>query len=305
VDRDLQDLAGRFLDFVYRATKLPMIVCDERGKIVQAVDRARVGQEHGGAKRILAGEADEVFVTAEEAARDPRMKPGCSTVIVLDGQRAGTFGLTGPLEVSQPLTRIASAVLASWIKERRQQAALRAAADQVLAGVKAVSARAESVTVEAAQVTSVMANASEDAVAKVQHTGEVLRSVQEIAQKSRILSINGSVEAARAGEQGRGFAVVAREMLGLAEDARGAAGEIQTTLADVQRAMAQLGTALSRSSALTKGQSAALAEMRAVVEALQHAVSQLATASDDPDSAGPPARRRTAVGPARVDGPRP
>ena len=29
VDRDLQDLAGRFLDFVHRATKLPMIVCDE------------------------------------------------------------------------------------------------------------------------------------------------------------------------------------------------------------------------------------------------------------------------------------
>ena len=67
VDRDLQDLAGRFLDFMHRATKLPMIV------------------------------------------------------------RAGTFGLTGSLDVSQPVTRIASAVLGSWIKERRQQAKLHAA----------------------------------------------------------------------------------------------------------------------------------------------------------------------------------
>jgi methyl-accepting chemotaxis protein len=293
VDRDLQDLAGRFLDFVHRATKLPMIVCDERGRIVRAVDRSRVGQEHGGAVRILSGEADEVFVTAEQAAHDPRMKPGCSSVILVDGQRAGTVGLTGALEVSQPVTRIASAVLASWIKERRQQARLRAAAGQVLAGVEAVSARAEAASVEAAQVSALMASASSDAAAKVEHTDAIVRTVHEIAQKSRILSINGSVEAARAGEQGRGFAVVAREMLELAEHARGAAAQVQATLAEVQRAIGVLHGAIERSSALADGQSAALAEVRGVVESLQHAVAELAQGGEG--AAGREAGRRLAA----------
>jgi methyl-accepting chemotaxis protein len=99
--------------------------------------------------------------------------------------------------------------------------------------------------------------------------------VQEIAQKSRILSINGSVEAARAGEQGRGFAVVAREMLELAEHARVAATEIQGTLGEVQRAIARMQGAIERSSALANDQGAALAEVRQVMTSLQQAVVSL------------------------------
>jgi len=252
-----------------------MIVCDERATIVRAVDRSRIGVEHGGAKRILAGEVDEIVVTDAEAAADPRMKPGCSSPIVVDGKRVGTFGLTGTVDVSRPVTRIASAVLASWIKERRQQLALGAAADQVVMAVKSVSARAEAAAAEATQVTALMESASKDASSKVERTDAVVRTVQEIAQKSRILSINGSVEAARAGEQGRGFAVVAREMLDLAEDARRAATEIQGTLGEVQRAIAQLQGAIERSSALASDQGAALAEVRQVMTSLQQAVVSL------------------------------
>lgn len=275
---DLQALARRFLDFVYRETRLPMIVCDERGLIVQAVDRKRVGTPHAFAQRILGGEADELFVTAEDAARDPRMKEGCNCAITVDGERVGTFGLAGPIELARPLTRIASAVIASWIKEHRQQAALRRAADTVLAGVRDVSGRAEGAAVQSAEVVELMGVASREAAHKAERTDAVVKSVQEIAQKSRILSINGSVEAARAGETGRGFAVVAREMLALAEDARGAANEIQSTLQQVRRAIGQLQDAIGRSATLTEEQTAALVEVRAVAEGLQRAVSEAARA---------------------------
>jgi uncharacterized protein YukE len=276
VDKDLEKLAGRFLHFVHRATGLPMIVCDDRGKIVQAVDRSRLGQTHAGAQRILRGEVEEIFVTAQEAAKDPRMKPGCSVPIAIDGKRVGTFGLTGPLEVAQPLVRVASAVLESWVHEQRQQSALKVAAGEVVKGVKDVSARTRSAAAEATGVVELMSGASREAAEKVQRTDAIVKSVHEIAQKSRILSINGSVEAARAGEQGRGFAVVAREMLDLAESARGAAGEIQSTLGEVQRAIARLQGAIDRSAGLTRDQAGALAEVGGVVEALQQAVMKLA-----------------------------
>jgi signal transduction histidine kinase len=135
MEPDLRELAREFLAFVHDVTKQPMIVCDEQGTIIEAVDPERIGSTHAGAQRILRGEVDEVVVTAEEAARDPRMKPGVSVPIVVDGRRVGTFGLTGPREVAQPVIRMAAVVLASWIKERRAQAERLAIVGQLAAGV--------------------------------------------------------------------------------------------------------------------------------------------------------------------------
>lgn len=280
MDQDLKKLAGRFLEFVHRATGLPMIVCDETGTIVHSVVRQRVGSKHAFAERIMRGEADELFVTAEDVARDPRMKEGCNVAILAKGERLGTFGIAGPVEVTRPLCRIASAVLVSWLGEQRRQAALQSAASQVLEGVRRVSTRAAEVAAEASQVSELMARASSEASSKTARTGEIIRTVQEVAQKSRILSINGSVEASRAGDQGRAFGVVAREMLGLAEDARAAANHIQTTLGEVRQTIGQLGGAIGRSAALGKTQTEALGEIQSVVNALQHAVSELARGAE-------------------------
>src|SRR5512146_2006578 len=60
VDQDVKKLSGRFLEFVHRATGLPMIVCDETGTIVHSVVRQRIGSKHAFAERIMKGEADEL-----------------------------------------------------------------------------------------------------------------------------------------------------------------------------------------------------------------------------------------------------
>jgi hypothetical protein len=276
MDTRHRQLAARFLAFVEDATGLPMIVCDETGTIIECRTASRVGSVHASARRIVERQADELFVTATEAAKDPRMKEGCNVAIDADGRRLGTFGIAGPLELARPLARVAAAVFASWLKDQRQQEALTQAADSVFEGVKRVSARTEEVTQEADQVAGVMTQASRDAAEKVEHSGKITRTVQEIAKKSRILSLNGSMEASRAGANGRAFAVVAREMLELSESARTAAAQIEGTLGEVQSAIAVLSGAIARSASLATTQAAALAEVKAVVDELQAAVLQLA-----------------------------
>jgi methyl-accepting chemotaxis protein len=49
-----------------------------------------------------------------------------------------------------------------------------------------------------------------------EHIDEILRSIQDIAERTNMLSLNASIEAAHAGDAGKGFAIVAQEIRDLA-----------------------------------------------------------------------------------------
>lgn len=69
-----------------------------------------------------------------------------------------------------------------------------------------------------------------------QHIGDIIYVVNDLADQSNILAVNASIEASKAGEEGKGFTVVAREIRNLADQSKQSVAQIQSILADIQKA---------------------------------------------------------------------
>lgn len=72
--------------------------------------------------------------------------------------------------------------------------------------------------------------ASGDLAESTRRINRVVQVIEEIAEKTNLLSLNAAIEAARSGEAGKGFAVVADEVSKLADRTRQAIREISDTV---------------------------------------------------------------------------
>jgi methyl-accepting chemotaxis protein len=116
--------------------------------------------------------------------------------------------------------------------------------------------------------------------------GEIVDTVNDLAEQSNLLAVNASIEAAKAGEQGRGFAVVASEVRNLAGQSKRATKQIAALLDEIRTASESTVMATEEASKRTEdGQGAIhsvkklVAELATVLEASSERARQIAGAT--------------------------
>ena len=244
------EMTERFVNYIHAETGFNAIVCDDQGIIKKAYVKRRIGQAHAGARQILSTSIDEIAISEEDERRNPLTKEGLNYAVVIDGEKVATFGLAGKLAVVTPIARLASMVMAGWVKQMRQHDLLQATANKIFGDISALTDRIEDAAKKFENVSQALALAANDAVNSVTTTDKILDSVQQIAIQSYILSINASIEARHLGEQGKPFLVVAEEMGRLSKDAKALMKSAQNTTNELRGKVSKVEAASQQSRVL-------------------------------------------------------
>jgi len=209
---------------------------------------------------VLASSASEILATTTQVAS------GAAQTATAISETTTTVE-----EVKQ--TGHLSSQKAKYVVESSQKAAEVARAGRKtveisVAGMKHIEAQMESIAESIVKLSE-----------QSQTIGEIIASVNDLADQSNLLAVNAAIEAAKAGEQGKGFGVVAQEIRSLAEQSKQATAQVRNILSEIQKATSAAVMATEQGSKAVATGVKQSAEVDEAIRALADTIAEAAQAA--------------------------
>jgi len=252
---------------------IPVTSRDEIGGLAQGVNTL-IAKIHT-IMRHIADDAVQLSAAAQQlSATSKEMVTGIQEVSAQTGNVA-----TASEEMAATSCEIANNCVVAADQSQRATTSASTGTDVVARTVAVMERIAGKVQESAATIESLGTRSDQ--------IGEIIGTIEDIADQTNLLALNAAIEAARAGEQGRGFAVVADEVRALAERTTRATREISAMIkaiqAETREAVVTMEKGVSEvgegTSEATKSGDA-LQEILEQVNAVTSQVSQIAAAAE-------------------------
>lgn len=138
-------------------------------------------------------------------------------------------------QTTSTVEEVKQTALLATDKARNVSESAQKTAQISLAGCKATDESIEGMRHIQAQMDSI--GVSIERLLEQSHMiGDLIATVNDLAEQSNLLAVNASIEAAKAGEYGKGFVVVAQEVKSLAQQSKQATAQVRSILGDIQKA---------------------------------------------------------------------
>ncbi|HEX3655539.1 MAG TPA: CHASE3 domain-containing protein [Pirellulales bacterium] len=227
IQRSITMPLGRFVEFVDRVGKgdltqqATITSRDEVGRLGEGINEMVVG---------LKGMSGQIMSVSE------RMNAAAAEILASTQQQA--TGTKEQAATIQQITATMEEVRQSGVQisERAKQVTATAEATATitvtgLSTVQEANHTMEAIRQQVEEVAENVVSLSE----KTQAVGEIIATVNDIAERSNLLALNAAIEAAAAGDQGSRFSVVANEIKNLADQAKESTVQVRTILGDIQK----------------------------------------------------------------------
>lgn len=148
----------------------------------------------------------------------------------------------GSTETASALTEISTTIdvlkdTSTGSNEKAKE--VQISADGAIKTLKKSESSLDGTVSEMSQIQNKMKMISDSIIKLSEHMqviGNIIDTVNDLAEQSNLLAVNAAIEAAKAGDQGKGFAVVAEEVRSLAEQSKQATIQVHSILNDIQNA---------------------------------------------------------------------
>lgn len=275
----LRRIGPQVVEMVASETGENVHIMGKGGIIIATTQPERKGTVHEGAKRLLAGEINEAFITEEDCLHLTGVRPGYTSPIVFNGERIAGLGISGDPNRTKPMARIGIRVVESWITRELASDDVRHVVHEIHARIEEATAAIQEVSSSAQHLLSgsqKMAIITEQAGTKVEQANSILEAIEEISSRSNLLGLNAAIEAARAGELGRGFGVVATEIRKMATSSAKSVGDTSQVIAEIKEIFQQISSSVIENASFTETQTASLEELSAQLTDITLQLDQLA-----------------------------